>query len=149
MLDGSIAVDGERLIDLLNRETTLRVCSTSDATWRSVDLDEVCLVGPPPHASDPQRRVRRQKHRVRVEVGPCLVTGTAHLVPGSELKPYLLRTRQRFLPITEAWIRRATHDPSLEGDVDVVLANVAMAERLEHPPWFIDELGSHVRIGTS
>jgi hypothetical protein len=56
---------------------------------------------PPPWISPPERRAVRQQREVFVKVGPFEITGTAHLVPGSE-HDLVARSSQPFLPMTNA-----------------------------------------------
>ena len=56
-------------------------------------------------------------------VGPYFVTGTVHLQAGIALDPYLLRTRQQFLPMTDALITTGL-DPTFAQDLPVVIVNV-------------------------
>jgi hypothetical protein len=125
VMNGWIAPNGQRVTDMLNAmpALTLLVPDEDETRWTNVERDDICLVTPPPHTGNRQLRLHRQKHRVVIDVGPCEVTGTAHLIPGVALDLYLLRTRQRFLPVTAASI--AFRDaPWEERTVDVAIVNV-------------------------
>jgi hypothetical protein len=124
-LEGWIVAGGERVTDLLNQNDTLRVCvDLASDEWASIPREDVLCVAPPERPTHSQRRVHRQKHLVRALVGPYVVSGTAHLQPGSTLDPYLLRTRQQFLPMTNAMLMHRT-DPKIDQQLPVVIINVA------------------------
>ena len=97
-----VALD-ERVTDVLNRRETLRICVDPSAdAWADVDRDELLLVAPPPRTGPNPRRIHRHKRRVRILLGRYTVEGVAHLPPGMPLDPFLLRTRQRFVAVTDA-----------------------------------------------
>lgn len=124
-VEGWIAASGQRVTDLLNANPSLRIQldAADSERWIEVERDTILLVTPPPHAGQRQRRVHRQRRRVRATVGPFDVVGTAHLTPGSGLDPYLLRTRQAFLPMTDVVISRRDH-PGWEQEAAVAIINV-------------------------
>jgi hypothetical protein len=123
-LDGWIVATHERITDVLNARQTIRICLDPTAdTWETIDRDDVLLVAPPDRFSDPQRRIHRRKHGLVALVGPYVVTGLAHLQPGVPLDPYLLRTRQHFLPMTEVSVTSRI-DPTMEQRLPVVIVNV-------------------------
>jgi hypothetical protein len=129
-IEGWIVAVEERITDLLNRRDVLRICTDAASdTWETIESDQVLIVAPPVRATNPQRRIHRQKHRLMALVGPYVVTGIAHLQPGTALDPYLLRTRQHFLPMTSVSL---THriDPSFEQELPVVIINVANLDEL-------------------
>ena len=55
-------------------------------------------------------------------VDSYVVTGTAHIQPGTTLDPYLLRRQIRFLPLTDAWVTHRT-DPTVEFSRPVLIVN--------------------------
>ena len=123
--DGWIVAAEQRVTDLLNDHPHLRVCLDAAADrWEDIDRDEILFVAPPERAADPQRRIHRRKNRLVAMVGPYVVTGTAHLQPGTTLSPYLLRSQVRFLPLTDAWVTHGT-DQGVELGRPVVIANTA------------------------
>ena len=130
-LSGWIAARGQRVTDLLNASDTMRIQldAIDQERWVDIERDSILVVAPPPHASQPQRRVHRQRRRVRAQVGPFEITGTAHLVPGAGLDPYLLRTRQAFLPMTDIVISRRDN-PSWEHEAGVAIINVGNLSEL-------------------
>lgn len=123
-LGGWVVATQERMTDVLNARESLRICVDATAdVWETIDRDDILLVAPPERSTDPQRRIHRRKDRIVAQLGPYLVTGTVHLQPGISLDPYLLRTRQHFLPMTDA-ILRSRIDPTWEQQLPVVIVNV-------------------------
>jgi hypothetical protein len=123
-IEGWIVAAQERVTDLLNQREVIRLCVQPDTDeWATIDRDDILLVAPPGRTTNPQRRVHRQKRRLMALVGSYVVTGVAHLQPGAGLDPYLLRTRQHFLPMTNAVVTHRT-DPSVEHQLPVVIVNV-------------------------
>ena len=122
-IEGWIVAAEERVTDMLNEHPHLRICLDAAADqWNVIDRDDILFVAPPGRATDPQRRVSRRKNRLVALVGSYVVTGTAHIQPGTTLDPYLLRRQMRFLPLTDAWV---THriDPTVELSCPVLIAN--------------------------
>jgi hypothetical protein len=126
---GEIDPNGRRMTDLLNAQPALSV-RLENGVWKLVDRDEILVVAPPPYKSNPQMRVHRRKRRVLARVGPYDVIGTAHTIPGIDLEPTLLRTRQHFLAITGAYIRDA-REPDFEQDLAVAIVHVGNTTDLE------------------
>ena len=121
--DGWIVAAEQRVTDMLNDHPHLRVCLDAAADqWEMIDRDDILFVAPPIRATDPQRRVSRRRNRLVALVGPYVVTGTAHIRPGTTLDPYTLRQQVRFLPLTDAWV---THrmDPSVDMGRPVLIVN--------------------------
>jgi hypothetical protein len=135
MVVGSVAPDGRRLSDILNSNSTLAlrdarsvsllngVEGSDRAGWTSVRTDEILLVMPPAYDSPRQMRVHRRQHRVRIQTGEFLITGTAHVLPGMRIDPFVLRSRMRFLALTDAHVSSFT-DAAWERQTSVVLVNV-------------------------
>jgi hypothetical protein len=128
LIEGTVEPTARRMTDLLNTQRFLSL-RTEAGRWESINTDEVLLVAPPPHTSTQQMRVHRRQHRVLAIVGPYEVTGIARAIPGINLDPYLLRTRQHFLPITHAVVRDS-RDPSFEQELPVVIVNVGNTTEL-------------------
>jgi len=107
---------GQRISDWLDAaETTVALReppaqandpSSPDEGWEQLRLDDLLVVVPPPQPADPARRLHRPGQAIRVAVGPYLVTGTAHVPPGTEAVAYLGRHGSRFLALTGATIER-------------------------------------------
>ena len=135
MVLGRVEPDGQRLSDILNSNSQLPVRDarsisllnglegTDSDGWTSVSTDDILLAMPPERASPRQLRINRRQHRVRIETGPYAVVGTAHVLPGTKLDPYVLRSRMRFLALTQVHVTSKS-DPSWERTAPVVLVNV-------------------------
>jgi hypothetical protein len=106
VIDGWMEVGSQRLSDLLNAEDTLSVSRVRDdptnADWQAIDREDMMIVVAPPHASSRQLRVHRHRLEMRANCALYSITGTVHLIPGNRLDRQMLRTRQHFLPITDA-----------------------------------------------
>ena len=121
--DGWIVAAERRVTDLLNDHGHLRVCLDAAADqWQDVDREDILFVAPPGRPVDPQRRISRRRNRLVVLVGPYVVTGTAHILPGATLDAYTLRRQVRFLPLTDAWVTHRT-DPSVDVGRPVLIVN--------------------------
>lgn len=125
IINGHIAPEGERVTDLLAARRGLRI-QDENGEWETVDVADIVLVSPPPHTS--QRRIHRARRRVELEVPPYLVTGTAHLPPGTQLDPFVIRTGRPVIPVTGAWVR-IEGDPTSDQHLDVAILSVAAIER--------------------
>lgn len=130
VVDGWTRLGSQRLSDLLNAEDTLSVSRVdyqpSEDDWRAFDRERMMLVVAPPHSSPRQLRVHRQKREIRARSAHYAVRGTVHLIPGNRLDRTVVRTRQHFLPITDALLSTPV-EPNSEEEVDVVLVNVVDA----------------------
>jgi hypothetical protein len=106
VIDGWTEVGSQRLSDLLNAEDTLSVSRVpddpSDTDWQAIDREDMMIVVAPPQASARQLRVHRHKLEMRANCALYSIIGTVHLIPGNRLDRQVLRTRQHFLPITDA-----------------------------------------------
>lgn len=120
---GWIQPRGERVTDLLHSGAPLMFLPDNPEVgdWVPMEPGDLLIVVPPPHVSQPERRVQRQLHEAVVRIGGYVVTGTAHLMPGEELDPYLRSTRQ-FLPLTGATL--ASEDGLRTERVEVVIVNL-------------------------
>jgi hypothetical protein len=116
-LTATLEVGGERVTDLLNRDEL------------AAPFEDVLLVVPPSRPTDPRRRLHRPRHAIEVEVGPFEVAGTMHVPPGAQAAGYLARVNPRFVPVTNAVIRRHGGTPP-EWYADVVLVNVSSMRHL-------------------
>jgi hypothetical protein len=137
MVFGLVATEGRRLSDILNSNSTLAIRDTTTTAlfdglevgspeygWTSIPTEDIVLAMPPEHVSPRQLRVHRRQHRVRIGTGPFEVTGIAHVLPGIGLDPYVLRTRTRFLALTDAAVVHTMGPVPWERGARVVLVNV-------------------------
>jgi hypothetical protein len=128
----AVEVDGTngRVTDLLNTSRTLIIHPEAASTTEELDVEEVLLAIPPPQeASDQRRRLHRIRLPVRVEVGPYQVEGHVHVPPGARPSGYLFRVNPRFIPLTEAVIRRVD-GTTVEQSHSVVLMNFRRVDQL-------------------
>jgi hypothetical protein len=130
VLDGWTQVGSQRLSDILNAEDVLSVSRVdhepSEDDWVAIERDHMMLVVAPPHTSPRQLRVHRHKREISAQSASYAVRGTVHTIPGNRLDRTVLRTRQHFLPITDARVVTA-NQPDVEEEHEVVLINVINA----------------------
>ena len=143
MVFGKVATEGRRLSDILSANSTLPVRDAKSTSlingvsgsehegWTAIPTDEILFCMPPEHTSPKQLRVHRQKHRVRIQTGQFEISGIAHVLPGIKLDPYVLRSRMRFLALTDAYARDMGADPPWERWANVVLVNTRPVRDLE------------------
>ncbi len=135
MITGLVASEGRRLSDILNTNSHLPVRNPKSVSmvdglegeqgdgWSGVDVPDILLVMPPAHSPARQLKIHRRQHRVRIVTGPFEVSGTAHVLPGVALDPYVLRSRMNFIALTDARVYVAG-DQAWERTAPVVLVNV-------------------------
>jgi hypothetical protein len=151
---GWVAANGQRVTDLLNQSTELRLWrpspgasaelesvslaqagqlaqphDTDAGEWRSLPTEAVLLAMPPEWRASRQLRLHRRLRRVALSVGPFAVTGNVHLHPGVEPGPHLLNRGQQFLPLTEAYLLHQA-EPHFEHVVSVVIVNTRHVTQL-------------------
>jgi len=131
VIEGWIDQTGQRLSDVLNVEELLSVSRAAIAPtpgdWFVVERDHMLLAVPPPHASDRSVRLHRVKRRIEIHSGHYLVRGIVHLVAGIDLDPFLARSRQYFLPVTDSHVT-STQWPEMVEDKPALLVNVRNTE---------------------
>jgi hypothetical protein len=102
---GYISQGEERITDILQRGEPFMILPAGaeelPESWVEITPAEIQIVVPPPHVSPPERRLARQLRTVFARVGGYEVSGTAHLVPGSE-SDIMARSTRPFLPLTDA-----------------------------------------------
>lgn len=127
---GSIKPHGQRVTDLLNVQPALLIRLEEQGQaqeWVSIDRDTILVVAPPPFVSG--RRIHRQRRPIQVKIGTWLVTGIAHTSPMGSVDPTQLRSRQRFLPMTD--VRITPVDGSADGEqFAVAIVNVSNVDEL-------------------
>ena len=111
-LVADVAAGEERVTDLLNRDAL------------PTPFDDVLLVVPPPRTTDPRRRLHRPRRGIEVQIGPFEVQGTMHVPPGAQAAGYLARVNPRFVPVTQAIVRRP-EESHPDWFAEVVLLSVA------------------------
>ena len=129
VVEGSIDAMGRRMTELLNSRQDVRVMLPDGAgsgQWQSFPLADLVAVAPPPHPSNPARRISRRRHRVVLRAGAYRIVGTAHLPPGIHFDAYLQR-RPGWLPLTDCTIGT----PDADYEVDVAIVNSAHIAEIE------------------
>jgi hypothetical protein len=123
---GHISPGDERITDILQRGETFRIlpqgAQPDSEHWIEISPDEIQLVVPPPLVSPPERRATRLARTVFVRAGQHEVSGTAHLLPGSEAD-LVSRSSHPFLPLTDAVIVAPDREPE---PLDVVIVNLRL-----------------------
>lgn len=123
---GHVSPGDERITDILQRGEPFRIlpqgADNLAENWLEIEPAEIQLVIPPPLVSPPERRVARQESMVFVRAGEYEVSGTAHLLPGSEAD-ILSRSSRPFLPLTDATLFAPDADPE---PVAVVIVNLRL-----------------------
>lgn len=113
-LDGFVAPAGQRVTDILLRGQDLAFLPAgADATpdnWLLISPGDLLVVIPPPLPRRHEWRSRADRVDAFAEAGPYRVSGTAHLPAGEQLDAGF-RSRQPFLPLTDATISRADAPP--------------------------------------
>jgi hypothetical protein len=130
-----VEATGERVTDMVNRNNTLRARSAigsvpiREGAVEELPLDEVLVVVPPAQPTNRKQRLHRLTRPVRIVVGPYEIIGEAHVPPGTQAPGFLLRTGQRFVPLTTATVR-LTENPESGRRVPVAIVNLARADLL-------------------
>lgn len=112
--------------DILNVEELLSVAHVPHPTerdWVVVEREHVLLAALPPHAGDPAVRRHRVKRPIIAQIGDYTVRGKVHLIAGIQLDPFLARSGQHFLPITETLVT-STSRPDVAEQHLALLVNV-------------------------
>jgi hypothetical protein len=135
IIGGWVDLAGQRLSDLLNTEEVLDVASVPDLPaenqWTLMDRADMLLVVPPPHIADRRLRSHRVKRNILVLTGHYVVRGLVHQVPGIALDPFLARSRQQFLALTDTRVT-STERPEIDERHAALLVNVrSMAQQLK------------------
>jgi hypothetical protein len=122
----------ERLTDLLNdcdRYAVTGVVAESLADRSLFELpeielqrDEVFLVHASGPRGNPERRQRLRQHAVVLQLGPYLVHGFFHAIPGSDPLDGL-RRRKPMVPITDATIEFVAAGEVVQRQVETVIVN--------------------------
>ena len=95
----------------------------------TISTDDIRVILPPERVSNRQMRIHRRRRRVEARLGELFIAGSVHLSPGAELNPMAWRKQMRFLPLTQAYVRRE-EEPTLEREADVVIINVGPIREL-------------------
>ncbi len=137
---GRLELEAERISDLLNDAQSYEL---SDAVFESLedghrvempeftiaaeDVHVVEVVGP---RGDPGRRVRTRLHRMQLRIGPYLVAGHLHMLPGVDPLAGFLR-RGRFVALTETTLAYQAGRETILRDVDAIVVNRDLVEWIQ------------------
>jgi len=130
-LSGWVHTQGQRMTDILQAGESFQFLPRGgDASqWVEVFPDDLVLVVPPPHVSEPALRVHGNQTQVLIRAGAYRVAGTAHMRPGEQDDP-MLRATRRFMPLTTATFGRDDEEPE---QADVVIVNMRRTSEFEIP----------------
>ncbi|HEY7523809.1 MAG TPA: hypothetical protein VH720_09175 [Candidatus Limnocylindrales bacterium] len=127
-----VALPTERLTDLLNSQERYRITdvvadSLTDGhayELPEVELqrDELFLVHAAGPRGNPGRRKRTRQHSVVLQLGPYLVHGQFHAVPGSDPLEGL-RRRKAMVPLTDATIEFVVGRAVQQRHVETLIVN--------------------------
>jgi hypothetical protein len=128
-LPGWVHTQGQRMTDILQvGEPFSFLPRGGDASqWVEVFPDDLLLVVPPPHVSEPTLRVHGHQTQVLIRAGVYRVAGTAHMRPGEQDDP-IMRATRRFLPLTSATFGRDDEEPE---QAEVVIVNMRRTSEFE------------------
>jgi len=129
--------EGERLTDLLNRESTIVIEGarlTSHADGHTVEVGEIALEREDLFAiealgsrGEPARRIHTVRHRMEVRLGPYTVLGQLHTMPGG--RPLVaIGQRLPMIPLTNATIAFNTDGGVEAMDVETLIINRSLAD---------------------
>jgi hypothetical protein len=128
-LTGWVYTHGQRMTDILQsgEPFSFLPAGGDPSQWTEVFPDDVVLVVPPPHVSEPTLRVHGNQTAVLIRAGAYQVAGTAHIRPGEQDDP-IMRATRRFLPLTTATFGRYEEQ---EEQAEVVIVNMRRTSEFE------------------
>jgi hypothetical protein len=137
---GRLQLDAERMSDLLNHAHTYEL---TDAVFESledghrVELAEYAIAAEDVHVvevvgprGDPGRRVRTRLHRMQLKVGPYVVAGHLHMLPGVDPLAGFVR-RGRFVALTEITLGYQAGREWVLRDVEAIVVNRDLVEWIQ------------------
>ncbi|MGC8633236.1 MAG: hypothetical protein ACP5VP_00980 [Candidatus Limnocylindrales bacterium] len=139
-VSGRIQLDSDRLSDTLNGHPDYLLCDVlveSLADGRSlhadevpIDRDELLAVLADGPRGDPARRTHTLTYPVTVTVGPYVIRGNLHSLPGVE--PLAAARRRRpMIPLSDAWIEYRSGDAPRVSSCGTILVNRETADSIE------------------
>jgi hypothetical protein len=157
LVSGRIALSAERLTDLLNAHDEfglVNVVVTSLADGREIDVPEVTILRDDlllAQATEPRGNVGRRRmtrrHAIAAQVGPYLVRGFLHSLPGSDPVSSLGR-RNVMVPLTDASIEYFVGGERQHRQVDTVIVNQERMDWVvEDGDQRVDQAGKSVPVG--
>lgn len=127
-------LNGDPIVPVVLLDPALNDGSTSvdlrpDHSWHDMDVETVLLAFPPPHLTDPRRRLHRPRQLIDLRSGPFEVSGSVHIPPGAQAAGFLFRQSARFEPVTRASVRDSRSE-LFEQRAEVVLVNLHRVETM-------------------
>lgn len=113
IVSGQIELTGERLSDALNESTELVVYDATlqaladgrEVTFERLALhqEDLLIVEGDGPSGNPKRRIRTVRHALRAHVGPYVVFGELHALPGVDPQR-TFNDRRTMIPLTNALV---------------------------------------------
>ncbi len=131
-ISGRVTMFGERLTDFLNGQERFRLHhveleSLQDGHRVAVDSisverdDLLAVIATGPRGSEKQQRSLKTD-RLEVSVGPYLILGRLHSVPGSDAMSSVLK-REPMIPLTNATIAYEVAGAIVTRDIGAIIVN--------------------------
>jgi hypothetical protein len=157
---GQLALAADRVTDLMNDHNTFEFVDTTlqslddghglsirDVVIAREEIFAVAVSGP---RGDPKRRTRTRPIPVELQLGRYDVTGSIHVVPGTD--PIIsFRHRRVMVPLTEATIEYDTPDGRVRSRFAIILVNRLLSDWIApamssdvRPPDLVPELGGRL-----
>lgn len=134
---GRLELNQARLTDMLNAQPTLRLCDVlleslddgrllelADMELQRDELFAIEAVGPRGTA---EKRIRTRPHRMQLSLGPYIVMGHLHTMPGADPLNSMLR-RMPMVPLTSATIGYSVAGQTVMRDVETLVVNRTLAD---------------------
>jgi hypothetical protein len=147
LVTGQIALSSERLTDLLNEHdeyALVNVTVSGLADGRNFEVPEVTLLRDDlllAQASEPRgnaaRRRMTRKYGIAAQVGPYLVRGYLHALPGSDAVSSLAR-RKSMVPLTDVWVDYVSAGEPQHRHMSTAVVN---QDRIE---WIVEDGGEPI-----
>ncbi|HEY7524917.1 MAG TPA: hypothetical protein VH813_00770 [Candidatus Limnocylindrales bacterium] len=147
LVTGRIALSAERLTDLLNAHdeyALVNVVVSGLEDGRELEVPEVTLLRDDlliAQANEPRgnagRRRATRKYGVAMQVGPYLLRGFLHALPGSDAVSSLGR-RKTMVPLTDVWVDFVSAGEPQHRHLSTAIVN---QERIE---WVVEDGGEPV-----
>ena len=137
---GWVRLDADRLTDLLNAHSELRLVNvmvehlgdgdTFSADEAIVRRDELVAVRASGPRGDAARWRNTEPHAVLVEAGPFRIGGHVHSLPGVD-PAARIRDGEPMIPLTEGWIEHRSAGGRQRRRVGTIIINRELAARIE------------------
>ncbi len=147
LVTGMLTMSTERLTDLLNTHdeySLVNVQVSSLADGRELDVPEVTLLRDDlllAQAAEPRGNVARRrmtrKYGIAAQVGPYLLRGHLHALPGSDAVSSLAR-RKTMVPLTDVWVDFVAAGEPQHRHMSTAIVN---QDRIE---WIVEDGGEPV-----